>query len=180
MKSLSVSTETASRLEIKTRGQSENERWEQAGIGRLTASKHHEIYTKVNTITKSTGVIKPKTTPLVKQILFHDMNIDNVDAIKWRRMHEQTALKQFYAQEATKHQKYKLTACGYCSLTPIGNILQLFQMACFHVHVMEMQLLKLMPFKIRKKSIKDGVHECFVHDLLKDDPATQKPRIKRS
>ena len=36
------------------------------------------------------------------------MNIDDVDAIKWGRMHEQTALKQFYAQEAIKQQKYKL------------------------------------------------------------------------
>ena len=57
LKSLSISTENASRLEIKTRGQSENELWKQARIGRLTASKHHDIYTKVNTIAKSTGVI---------------------------------------------------------------------------------------------------------------------------
>ena len=57
LKSLQISTEMASRLEIKTKGQSENELWKQARIGWLTASKHHEIYTKVNTIAKSTGVI---------------------------------------------------------------------------------------------------------------------------
>ena len=57
LKSLQIRTEMASRLEIKTKGQSENELWKQARIGWLTASKHHEIYTKVNTIAKSTGVI---------------------------------------------------------------------------------------------------------------------------
>ena len=177
LKSLSISTEKASRLEIKTRGQSENDLWKQARIGRLTASKHHDIYTKVNTIAKSTGVIKPKTTPLVKQILFHNMNIDNVDAIKWGRMHEQTALKQFYAQEATKHQRYKLTACGlfvdpkrqYIAASPDG----MFSCACHGDAVIEVKC----PFKIRKKTIKDGVHEC---DFLEEDPVSQKPRIKRS
>ena len=71
----------------------------------LAGSLHHEIYTKVNTIAKPTS--------LVKQILFHDMNLGKRDAIKWGRMHEETALKQFYTQEAIKHQRYKLTACGF-------------------------------------------------------------------
>ncbi len=38
LKILPINTEKASRLEIKTRGQSENELWKEARIGRLTAS----------------------------------------------------------------------------------------------------------------------------------------------
>ena len=37
---LPTSTDKASKLEVKTRGQSENELWKEARIGRLTASKH--------------------------------------------------------------------------------------------------------------------------------------------
>ncbi len=32
------------------------------------------------------------------------MNVDNLDAFKWGRMHEGTALEKFYTQEAIKHQ----------------------------------------------------------------------------
>ncbi|CAB3992126.1 hypothetical protein LOTGIDRAFT_163266 [Paramuricea clavata] len=105
LESLPTNTDIASKLEVKTRGQSVNELWKEARIGWLTASNHHEIYTKVNSVAKSSSIVKPKTTPLVKKILFHDGNIDNLDPIKWGRLHEEVGLKRFYVQEAMKQQK---------------------------------------------------------------------------
>ena len=35
--------------------------------GRLTASRKHDVYTKVNTITQSQGVVTLKTTALVEK-----------------------------------------------------------------------------------------------------------------
>ena len=49
----------------------------------------------------------------------------------------------------------------------------MFSCACHGDAVIEVKC----PFKIGKKTIKDGVHEC---DFLEEDPVTQKPRIKRS
>ena len=60
--------------------------------GCLTASKHHDIYTKVNTITHSQGAFKSKTTPLAEKILFQEKpSVTNV--AKWGIYHEPDALK---------------------------------------------------------------------------------------
>ena len=48
--------------------------------GHLTASKHHDIYTKVNTLTRSKGAVKPKTTPLVANIIISNKKLRNIAA----------------------------------------------------------------------------------------------------
>ena len=59
LESLPLSKKTSEILEIKTRGQSVRK-------GRLTASEHHDIFTKMNRVIKTTSIIKPKTTSLDK------------------------------------------------------------------------------------------------------------------
>ena len=86
-------------IERNTRDQSENDLWFNMRKGRLTASKHHDIYTKVNTLAKSSSIIKPKTTPLVSQIIYKNNTLGKIPAIKWGKDHEETALKSFYAAE---------------------------------------------------------------------------------
>ena len=68
--------------------------------GRLTASKHHDIYTKVNTLSRAMGVIKPKTTPIVAEIINPVNNIQSLPAIKWGVTHEDDA------KEAIKHEEF--------------------------------------------------------------------------
>ena len=48
---LCVNEEVVNQIEKSTRGQSDNPLWFELRKGRLTASKHHDIYTKVNTLT---------------------------------------------------------------------------------------------------------------------------------
>ncbi|XP_065682264.1 uncharacterized protein LOC136095495 [Hydra vulgaris] len=69
---LNMSLKTIENVEKATRGQSEVLLWFEIKSGRLTASKHHEVFTKVNTILKAQGSIKPKTTPLVSKIIYYD------------------------------------------------------------------------------------------------------------
>ena len=71
--------------------------------GRLTASKHHDYYTKINTISKSRGEVYARTTNLVANLIFRDDNLSKIEAIKWGRVNEEAALKKFFALEATKH-----------------------------------------------------------------------------
>ena len=59
-------------IEKITRGQSDSNAWKEHHKGRLTASKHHELYSKINTISKVRGFTHPKTTPLVCSIIFSD------------------------------------------------------------------------------------------------------------
>ena len=62
LKNMSISDKTIQQLEKTTKGQSENELWCEIHHGRLTASNHHNIYTKMNSVLKSIGPTKPKTT----------------------------------------------------------------------------------------------------------------------
>ena len=55
----------------------------------------------------------------------------------------------------------------YIAASPDG----MFSCACHGDAVIEIKC----PFKIRKKTIKDGVHEC---DFLEEDPVTHKSRIE--
>ena len=82
-------------IEYNTRDQSNSSLWFDMRKGRLTASRHHDIYTKVNTIAQSQGAVKSKTTPLVEKILFPEKPSVTNAAIKWGIDHEPDALKCF-------------------------------------------------------------------------------------
>ena len=76
-----MSKKSSEILGIKTRGQSDNDLWRAVRKGYLTASKHHDIFTKLNRVIKTTGIIKPKTTPLIDKI-FSTNDITNLEPIK--------------------------------------------------------------------------------------------------
>ena len=79
---LSFSEANANMVERLTRNQSKCKMWLEHRKGRLTASKHHEFYTKINTISRVRNKIYPKTTPLVKQVIYKDDNLDKVAAVQ--------------------------------------------------------------------------------------------------
>ena len=59
-------------IEKSTCGQSDFNAWKEHHKGQLSAWKHHELYSKINTISKVRGLRHPKTTPLVFSIIFPD------------------------------------------------------------------------------------------------------------
>ena len=60
IESLPIIFSQAIALEMKTRGQSSNHLWVLATKGRITASNHHEVFTKMNTKVHRKSIIKPK------------------------------------------------------------------------------------------------------------------------
>ena len=77
-------------IETNTREQANCRLWSDMRKGRLTASKHHDIYTKIKTISRSTGTVRARTTRLVVQTLNLEKPFE-LESIKWglimSRMH---------------------------------------------------------------------------------------------
>jgi hypothetical protein len=175
LKSLPLSKHSIVMIEKKTRGQAENTLWFQARAGRLTASLYHDIFTKVNSLTKSKATIRPKVTPLLSRIMFHDDKLSHIIAIKWGRDNEHVALKQFYTMEAVKHNNFKINDAGlfvhskkaFIAASPDG----VASCKCHGEAVIEIKC----PYKIRDEFI-DGRTDCDFLDV--SDPA--KMIIKRS
>ena len=72
---LNISAQVIANIEKATRGQSRESLWYKVGSGRLTASKHHDIYTKTNSVIKASGPIKPETTSIVAKVIYNDGKI---------------------------------------------------------------------------------------------------------
>jgi len=72
---------------------------------------HHALYTKINTIARSTSVVKCKTSPLVAGILGLNKQHE-VAAMKWGKDHEFDALKSFYTANAPHHEDFKTEKSG--------------------------------------------------------------------
>ena len=70
-------------VEKMTRNQAKSKAWMEHREGRLTASKHHEYFTKVNRISRVKGDVRSKTTHLVASIIHREENLDHIQAIKW-------------------------------------------------------------------------------------------------
>ena len=108
---LSMPEQVVVDIERKTLQQSNNPLWFEMRKGSLTASKHHDIYTKINTISKSTSDIKPKTTRMVANIIYGSNFKKNI-ALQWGIDNETKALKAFYAKEVSKHIDFKTEKAG--------------------------------------------------------------------
>ena len=70
-------------IEKMKRTPSKSPHWKERRKGRLTASKHHDVFTKVNTLAKHKSSYSPKVTPLVADLIYQDNNLDHIEAIKW-------------------------------------------------------------------------------------------------
>ena len=90
LESLPLSKKNSEILEIETRGQSDNNLGSAVKKGRLTASHHHEIFTKMNRVIKKTSIIKPNTTPLINK-MFSTNGMTNLEPIKWIKRNEAVA-----------------------------------------------------------------------------------------
>ena len=164
LESLPLSKKSSEILEIKTRGQSDNDLWSAVRKGRLTVSNNHGIFTKMNRVIKTAVIIKPKTTPLISKI-FSPNDITNLDPVKWGKLDEAVALKEFLMTEATKDRNFKLNKCGlflehkkpYIGASPDA----VASCKCHGFCVVEIKC----PFNIRDKLITENVSECSFLEL---------------
>ena len=160
LKKLIFSDKEKSSVESTTRNQSESKCWIDHRKGRLTASKHHEYYTKINTVLKTRGKIQPKTTQLVSSLIYQNNDLSKLQAIKWGREHEKDALRAFYSLEATKHVDFKLEKAGlfldkaraYIGASPDA----LMYCKCHGKAVIEIKC----PFNIKDAVIIDSFQKC--------------------
>ena len=93
-----VSSETLNKTERATVEQSENQLWFDLRLGRITASRHHEILTKTSTLLKLTNSRKQKTTTLVSKIIYSEEPISNAPLI-WGQDNEDKAFKTFFLKK---------------------------------------------------------------------------------
>ena len=146
-------------IEANTREQANCSLWSDMRKGRLTASKHHDIYTKIYTISRSTSTVRASTTPLVAQILNLEKLLE-LQSIKWGVDHEQDALKAFYTEHCTKHQDFKTEKSGlhlnkeepYIAASPDDFM----SCKCHGRFTLEIKC----SFNIRDQKITDGMKEC--------------------
>lgn len=80
---LPLSDEEVSFIEKETRGQSSSTAWKEHRKGRITASNFKEVCTKIDSLAKTRGNVKPKTTPLLAKLVSGSEDLDHVPAIKW-------------------------------------------------------------------------------------------------
>ena len=97
-------------IEEANRGQSRESFWNKVA-GRLTASKHHDIYTKTNSVIKASGPVKPQTTPIVAKCFCNYGKI-TTPPMNWGQDNEKNAFTSFYADEVSKHYVFKAERCG--------------------------------------------------------------------
>ena len=160
MESLTLTGETQTAIERNTRGQADNPLWFELRKGRITASKFHDVYTKVNSVVSNRSQTEPRTTPLVSKLIYRDENLDHLPAIRWGQEHEEDALKSFYANEAVKHVDFKLEKCGlythqtkpYIGASPDA----LLTCKCHGISPVEIKC----PYTIRNESVIDSASQC--------------------
>jgi len=160
MQNITLNLSLIEKIEKSTRDQNQNQIWYEVRRGRLTASKHHEIFTKVNSLSHQRSAIKAKTTPLVNSIINKSKDISKLSAIKWGLEHEEDALKSFYASEISKHNGFKTVKSGlvisqqkpFLAASPDG----ILYCKCHGISTIEIKC----PYSMRDKKIKDCVKEC--------------------
>ena len=160
MENICIKNNERKHLENATKGQADNSLWFELRAGRLTASNHHNIYTKMNSYTKATGIIKPNTTPTVEKILNPSKIFFKTDATEWGIANESNALKTFYAKHISQHRASKNDTCGlyiykpkpYLAASPDGII----ECACHGKSLIEIKC----PYSFKNVIIKESVPKC--------------------
>ena len=112
IETLSLTNKQVERIEIDTRGQSNNSIWVEQRKYRLTSSIHHDIHTKMNSIIKSKGKTVVKVTPLVSRVLGESVTLSNIPSIRWGLDMETRAYDDFIKHESLKHDNLKVNKCG--------------------------------------------------------------------
>ena len=181
LRSLPISDQGLKVIERKTKGQADNDFWINLRKGRLTASKDHDICTKMHSSIKCTGAIKPKTTPIVQKIMHLDNDISHMPAVKWGRDHESLGVKAFFIKEERNHDDLKVQKCGlfvdakkpYIAASPDGLVtckchgLAVLEVKCpYSLHDMEISEISIQKCAFLKLDEKRTValnrsHKCY-------------------
>lgn len=80
-----MSSTQVQRIETETQAQSYNDQWKKQRLGRITASKFHEVHTKTETILKRRKIQsnKPKYSATVSTIVGEFEDISHLPAVAW-------------------------------------------------------------------------------------------------
>ena len=82
IESLTLTEETQAAIEKNTREQTDNSPWCELRKGRITDSKFHDVYTKVNSVVCNRSQTEPRTTPLVAKLIDRNENLDHLRQIR--------------------------------------------------------------------------------------------------
>ena len=99
------------KIEVLTRGQSTNEHWYNFRKGVITASKAHEIKTKMEKVVRGVGgyINMWSLNQKVSGLIFVSPDIP---ALKYGRTMEEEAVNAFYNEMSKKHKNLNLEECG--------------------------------------------------------------------
>ena len=170
---LSFSDRQLQELEKATRAQSKSNVWFKQRKGRITASKFRDVYTKVNTLSRS-KVVNCKVTPLLVSLLYQK-DISTLGSTKWGTDHEDTAKECFFQEFTNTHKNCKMVSCGlfvskshpYIGASPDAIVLcSCCQKACVEIKC---------PYSIRNQSVLDAWKDTSF--LEKND---EKIRLRRN
>ena len=111
---LSFNDSQLSELEKVSRNQSDSKsRWEQRK-GRISASKFHEVFSKVQVLFRNRGKpLKCKVSPLILSLV-DPQKLKNIPSLEWGKSHETSAAEAFMKYEGEKrgHNIPKLLTSG--------------------------------------------------------------------
>lgn len=91
-----------------TMGQSNNQTWFSQRQGRITASQVHSVYTK----TKSLSQKQVSTDSLVSRIMGYETALSHIPALKYGRVMENEARRQYIKINSSRHVNLKVTETG--------------------------------------------------------------------
>jgi len=116
LEAIPLNATEVSQIERETKGQSDSFSWIRHRKGRITASNFKDVCTKVDSLAKARGSVKPATTPLVSKLVLGWQNIDYIPPVRWGKEKENEAYNEFYAGALSQHQNCKLTKSALCVL----------------------------------------------------------------
>ena len=108
---LNLNNSNITRIEQITRGQSENESWYSFRKGVITASKGHDVLTKMKKVKKS-GFEVINIFSLNQKISGNYFTSPDIPALKYGRTMEVNALNSFFEAIKGEHQELKFKECG--------------------------------------------------------------------
>jgi hypothetical protein len=168
-------------LRPKTQGQSSNDQWKKQRLGRIIASKFHDVHTKTQTILKQRNkqTKKPKYSAIVSTIVGESDDNSHLPAVAWGIRHEKDAVNSFLADVATQHDNglQGFRQCGlfvkadypYLAASPDG----IFVCGCCGPATVEIKC----PYSARNESL-------FEQSVIKRveflEEHNGKPRLKRT
>jgi len=155
---LSFNDSQLNELEKTTRQQAASKVWVHQRIGCITGTKMRDVYTKVNSISKSKA--KQKVSPLLAK-MFKEKDIKGQSAVTWGRENEDRARSSFLLKIVNCHKNGKLHSSGLITSKSFPFIRaspdDIFSCKCCPDSPFTVEYK--CPYSIRNKSVKDAWQE---------------------